>query len=127
MPRVITATEIDREEKEIRKDYFDRHMPVIVCDRKAETGKKFAVNVRVGTEYTHPDDHNHYIKYVQLWNRETLLAQAEFPPGTLGNRKSQVEVIFHIIPKASMNLRAMAYCTNHGLWQSEPFEVAAED
>jgi superoxide reductase len=127
MPRVFTATDIDKEEKDIRKDYFDRHMPVIVCEKSAKKGEKFAVNVRVGTEYTHPDDYNHYIKYVQLWNRETLLAQAEFSPGTLGNQKSQVEVTFHIIPKSSMNLAAMAYCTNHGLWQSEPVAVTAED
>ena len=127
MPRVFTATDIDQEEKEIRKDYFDRHMPVINCESSTRKGEKFAVNVRVGTEYTHPDDHNHYIKYVQLWNRETLLAQAEFSPGTLGNQKSQVEVTFHIIPMSGMNLKAMAYCTNHGLWQSEPVTVSTED
>ena len=127
MPRIFSATDIDREEKESRKDYFDRHIPVVICENRARKGEKFAVRIRVGTEYTHPDDHNHYIKYVQLWNREVLLAQAEFPPGTLGNQKSQVEVTFHIIPKASMNLRAMSYCTNHGLWQSEPVEVTAFD
>ncbi len=127
MPRVFNATDIDKEEKEVRRDYFDRHMPVIVCESTARKGKKFPVTVRVGTEFEHPDDHNHYIKYVQLWNRETLLAQADFPPGTLGNLKSQVEVIFHIIPKASMNLTAMSYCTNHGLWQSEPVPVITED
>jgi len=126
MPRIFTATDIDKEEKEIRKDYFDRHMPVVICDKNAGKGEKFAVKIRVGTNYSHPDDHNHYIKYVQLWNRETLIAQADFPPGTMGNKSSQVEVIFNIVPKASMNLRAMAYCTNHGLWQSEPVSVMCE-
>jgi superoxide reductase len=127
MPRIFTATDIDKEEKDVRKDYFDRHMPVILCESSAKKGKKFAVKIRVGTDYSHPDDHNHYIKYVQLWNRETLLAQAEFPPGTLGNQKSQVEVVFYTIQAASMNLRAMAYCTNHGLWQSEPFSVKIKE
>ncbi|WP_457562813.1 desulfoferrodoxin family protein, partial [Caminibacter pacificus] len=58
--------------------------------------------------------------YVQLWDGDTLLGQATFTPGTLGNEKSQVEVDFYIIPKKSkLKLTAMAYCTKHGLWESE--------
>ncbi|MDR1226205.1 MAG: class II SORL domain-containing protein [Prevotellaceae bacterium] len=31
----------------------------------------------------------------------------------------QAGVDFYVVPKVSMQLVAMAYCTKHGLWQSE--------
>ena len=107
-------------------DYYDRHAPNVICAPKARKGQKFHVKVRIGDAFAHPDDPDHHISYVQLWNRETMLAEASYPPGTLGNEKSQVEVDFYIIPKAKMNLSAMSYCTKHGLWQSEPVEVEVE-
>lgn len=124
MPRIFKASEEEKTEgKEVRKDYFDRHLPVVICEATARKGEKFKVKVRVGSAYTHPDDPDHYISYVQLWNRETLLAETSFHPGTLGNQKSQAEMDFYIIPLLSMNLSAMVYCTKHGLWQSELVEV----
>ena len=124
MPRIFKASEEEKTEgKEVRKDYFDRHSPVIICEKTATKGEKFRIKVRVGSEYSHPDDPDHYISYVQLWNRETLLAETSFPPGMLGNQKRQAEVDFYIIPTLSMNLSAMSYCTKHGLWQSESVEV----
>ncbi len=126
MPRISKAADIRHADKESHVDYFDRHAPNVICESNARKGQKFHVKVRVGEEFTHPDDPEHHISYVQLWNRESMLAEAIYPPGTLGNEKSQVEVDFFIIPKASMNLSAMSYCTKHGLWQSEPFEVKVE-
>ena len=119
MPRVFKPIDISREEKEAKRDYFDRHTPEVICEDSAYEGKKFKVKVRIGNQYDHPDDPDHHIKYVQLWNRETFLAETHFAPGMLGNTKSQVEVDFYIIPgPVSMNLSAMAACTKHGLWHS---------
>ncbi len=124
MPRVFTPVDISKEEKEVRKDYFDRHTPVILCNDTAKQGEKLRVKVRLGTEYAHPDDPDHFIKYVQLWNRETFLAEAHFAPGSLGNQSGHVEVDFYIVPgPVSLNLSAMAACTRHGLWQSESKEI----
>jgi len=127
MPRVFKAVDISKEEKELRKDYFDRHAPRIICDKTAKRNEKFKVKVMVGEHYTHPDDPDHYINHVQLWNRETFLAEAHFAPGTLANLSGNLEVDFYIVPKVSMNLSAMAVCTNHGLWQSDPVEVNVID
>lgn len=124
MPRVFKATELEKEEKEIRKDYFDRHTPVIECPGEVKRGEKFMVKIRVGTDYAHPDDFSHFISYIQLWNRETLLAEARFLPGTFGNKPGNPEVIFSIVaPDVSMNLSAMSLCTQHGLWTSETKNV----
>jgi superoxide reductase len=124
MPRIFKAVDISAEEKEVRKDYFDRHTPVIECPDTAREGEKVKVKVRVGTDYPHPDQPEHFINYIQLWNRETFLAEVHFTPGVLGNQPGFTEVDFYIVPgPVSMNLTAMAVCTNHGLWQSEPREI----
>ena len=123
MPRIFQTVDISKENKELRKDFFDRHTPVIICEDLARQGVKFKVKIRVGTHYVHPDEADHFVSFVQLWNHETLLVQAQFGPGILGNKASQIEVDFYIIPKNSMILTAMSNCTKHGLWQSDAREV----
>ena len=115
--------DISQIERESKKDYIDRHSAFVHCDSNATVGEKFKVKVKVGDEYKHPDDFDHYIQYVQLWNRETLLAEATFTAGSQGNAASNLEVDFYIVPQKDMKLLAHAYCTKHGLWQSEVVEV----
>jgi superoxide reductase len=113
-------------EREAKKDYIDRHSPFLYCEDTATKGEKFKVTVKVGNEYPHPDDFDHYISYVQLWDGETLLAQANYEPGTLGNQAGHVEVDFYIVPtKSKLKLSATAYCTKHGLWANEDKIVIA--
>ncbi len=106
--------------KEAKKDYIDRHSAFIHCEDSASQDANFKVTVKVGDEYTHPDDFDHYISWIQLWDGERMLAQASYMPGALGNIGNNFEVDFHIRPtKNKMNLIAHAYCTKHGLWQSD--------
>ncbi len=124
MPKVNRYVDIDTVEREAKKDYIDRHSPFIHCASTAKKGEKFAVTVKVGNEYTHPDDFDHFIANVSLWNGDTLLARADFLPGTLGNEKSQAEVTFNVVPTGKkMTLVAQSYCTKHGLWESDPVTV----
>lgn len=120
MPRVFIATDIEKEDKEVKRDYLDRHMPHVICPDTVKRGEKFEIKVRLGDQYEHPDDPEHFISVIQLWNRETLLAEARYTAGVYGNKPSHFEVDFYIVaPEVSMNLAAMAVCTKHGLWQSE--------
>lgn len=119
--RYVDISTIDREAK---KDYIDRHSPFIHCETAAKAGEKFRVTIKMGDAYMHPDDFDHYISYIQLWNRETMLATAHFTPGMLGNQPGHAEVDFNIVPQRNMKLTAMAFCTKHGLWQSEDIEVS---
>lgn len=109
-------SQIDREAK---KDYVDRHSAFVFCDDKANKSENFKVKVKVGDEYKHPDDFDHYIAWVQLWDGEKMLAKAEYLAGTLGSEANHFEVDFYITPKKNMKLMAHAYCTKHGLWQSD--------
>lgn len=120
MPRVFKATEIEKEDKEIKRDYLDRHMPHVFCTDMVKKGEKFEVKVKLGEEYPHPDDSDHFISVIQLWNRETLLAEARYTAGVYGSKPSHFEIDFYIVaPDVSMNLSAMSVYTKHGLWQSE--------
>ncbi|WP_457560351.1 class II SORL domain-containing protein [Caminibacter sp.] len=127
MPKINRYQDISQIDKEAKRDYIDRHSPFIECADTAKKGEKFKVKVKVGNEYTHPEDFDHHIAYVQLWNGETLLAQANFFPETFANEKTHVEVDFYIIPTKNLKLTAMAYCTKHGLWESEVKEVQVSE
>ena len=118
--RYVDISTIDREAK---KDYIDRHSPFIHCAASATKGEKFKVTVKMGDEYMHPDDFDHYISYVQLWNGEMMLATAHFTAGAFGSQPAHAEVDFYIVPQKNMKLTAMAFCTKHGLWQSEDVSV----
>ena len=118
--RYVDISTIDREAK---KDYIDRHSPFIHCDASATKGEKFKVTVKMGDEYMHPDDFDHYISYIQLWNGEMMLATAHFTAGAFGSAPAHAEVDFYIVPQKNMKLTAMAFCTKHGLWQSNEVTV----
>ena len=127
MPKINKYVDIDTVEREAKKDYIDRHSPFIHCDSTATKGEMFKVTVKMGNEYTHPDDFDHYIANISLFNGETLLARADFVPGTLGNEKSHCEVTFNIRAMGKLNLVAHAYCTKHGIWESTAVEVAVAE
>jgi superoxide reductase len=130
MPKINRYVDISTVDREAKKDYIDRHSPFIQCAPVAKLGQKFPVTVRIGKEYTHPDDTDHYIKSIALYNRETLLAEAAFVAGVLGGQgqKGQAEVTFHVVPAGKkMELTAVSYCTKHGLWECDPAEVTVEE
>jgi superoxide reductase len=124
MATVSRYVDISTVDKEAKKDYIDRHSPFVHCEATAKKGEKFAVRVQMGNEYKHPDDFDHYISYVQLFDGETLLGQVTYMPGAQGAAPANAEATFVIIPtRKHLKLTAMAYCTKHGLWESIPVEV----
>ena len=119
MPKVNVYENIDNVEREAKKDLIDRHSPFITLLGEAKKGETLQVNVKMGNEYTHPDDFDHFIESITLFNGETKLAMATFTSGTLGNEKSHCEVTFTIRPMGKkLNLVAHGYCTKHGIWES---------
>jgi superoxide reductase len=125
MPKINRYVDIDTVEREAKKDLIDRHSPFIHCADTATKGEMFAITVKMGNEYTHPDDFDHYIANMALYNGQTLLARADFVPGTLGNEKNHAEVTFNIVPTGNnLKLVAQAFCTKHGIWESLETVVA---
>ena len=127
MPKINKYVDIDTVEREAKKDLIDRHSPFITVEGEAKKGEILSVNVKMGNEYTHPDDFDHYIESVSLFNGETLLAKASYVPGTLGNVKAHNTTTFTVIPTGKkLNLVAHGYCTKHGIWEGTPVEVSVE-
>jgi superoxide reductase len=125
MPKINKYVDIDNVEREAKKDLIDRHSPFITVNGAAKKGEMLSVNVKMGNEFTHPDDFDHYIESITLFNGETKLAMTTFVPGTLGNEKSHAEVTFNIRPTGKkLNLVAHGYCTKHGIWEGTAVEVA---
>ena len=119
MPKINKYVDIDTVEREAKKDLIDRHSPFITVAGVAKQGEMLSVNVKMGNEFTHPDDFDHYIESITLFNGETKLAMTTFVSGTLGNEKSHAEVTFNIRPTGKkLNLVAHGYCTKHGIWES---------
>ena len=124
MQKINKYVDIDTVEREAKKDLIDRHSPFITVSGVAKVGEMLSVNVKMGNEYTHPDDFDHFIESITLFNGETKLASASFVPGTLGNEKSHAEITFTIrATTKKLNLVAHAYCTKHGIWESTPVVV----
>ncbi len=129
MPKINRYVDIDSVEKEAKKDYIDRHSPFMTAPETVKAGELFDVTVKVGNEYSHPDDFDHYIASVGLYTGETQLATAEFKAGMLGGQdhKGHAEVTFRVLARGrKMKLTAHAYCTKHGIWEGEPVTVAIE-
>jgi len=80
MPKINKYVDIDTVEREAKKDLIDRHSPFIHCAETAKVGEPFEVTVKMGNEYTHPDDFDHYIESITLFNGETKLACASYVP-----------------------------------------------
>lgn len=130
MPKINRYVDIDTVERESKKDFIDRHSPFIHCESSAKAGEPFAVTVKMGNEYTHPDDFDHFIEGVQLFNGETLLAKADFVAGMLGGQdhKGHATVTFNVLPKGGkMTFVAQSYCTKHGIWESDPVVVTVTE
>ena len=61
MPKINKYVDISEVDREAKKDLIDRHSPFITCNDTAVSGEPFEVTVKMGNEYTHPDDFDHYI------------------------------------------------------------------
>ena len=125
MVKINKYVDINTLDKEAKRDYIDRHSAFIKTSSEVKAGEFLTVTVRVGDEYPHPDDFDHYIAYVQLFNGDVLLGQMNFTPGAVfGNGgKGNVEVDFKITLQKKAKLTAVAYCTKHGIWESDMVKV----
>ncbi len=82
----------------------------------------------MGSEYSHPDDLDHYISDVALYDGQTKLAQASFYAGANGGQgsKAQTSVTFRVILSKNAKLTAHAYCTKHGVWEGDTKNINVE-
>ena len=93
-------------------DLEKKHTPVIDAPDEVKAGECLAVTVEVGKLLAHPNDHDHFIQFVELYADETFLAR-----GSLTSVKSCPKMTFCIALKGSAEeLRAYCHCNMHGTW-----------
>ena len=128
MPRLFSYNNFATGSDKVRL-YADKHSPVVVCDKEPEAvrNKPFKVKVRIGMTIKHPNTPEHHFEYVQLWNLETLVGEVKLQRASYGDQPVQIETDFIFIPKISLRLTAVAYCSKHGLWQSEEVFIPIKD
>ncbi len=126
MPKIISAQSFSAQEKESRKDFIDKHTPYVLLEGTPQKGVPFTVRVRVGSEYAHIDDFNHYISTITLFDGERMFAKTELAACIVSGdeRRGNADVSFSIMPnKESYSFSAHCYCTKHGLWEGETVNV----
>ncbi len=128
MIKINKYEDINKMEQDAKKDFVDRHSPFIHAENVAKKGELFSVTIKMGNEYQHPDDFDHYISQITLFNGQTKLAEASFIAGALGGQgsKGNQTITFNIILDKNAKLVAHSYCTKHGVWESDPFEVKVD-
>ncbi len=125
MLKINRYEDISQVDKESKKDYIDRHTPFIHCEKLAKKGELFSVTVKMGQEYSHPDDYDHYISNISLYAGPNKVAEAMFYAGALGGQgaKGHQTVTFNIVLARNTKITAQSYCIKHGIWESEPTEI----
>jgi superoxide reductase len=125
MPRLFTYKDFSGCSNKVLT-YADKHTPVVTCDSGTKANEPFTVKVRIGISVKHPNSQDHHFRYIQLWNLETLVGEMYLQRESYGDQPVQIEASFTFIPKVSLRLKALAYCNQHGLWQSEEVYVKVE-
>ncbi len=116
----------------VRRDgvYDDRHCPHVHCHPSARRDAPFPVTIHVDGVCSPSGKEKHHISSVALYDGTQLLGEANFPTGNRdgGMPGAKVAVTFNVMPTGRrMKLRALAYCTEHGLWEGPTQDVAVED
>jgi superoxide reductase len=93
-------------------DLEKKHLPVIEAPDEVAAGQCFDVRVEVGKLLAHPNEHKHFIQFVDLYADDTFLARTDFTAVKTCPRTS-----FCVSLDGPVNeLRAYEYCNMHGTW-----------
>lgn len=125
MPNINKYAEVTLEDNDARTAFADKHSPFIYVDGAAKAGQPIEIKVVVGKNVAHPDDFKHYVSDVALYDGEKKVAEAKFFAGNIAGegKAGKQTVTFTVTLEKDATLVAHAYCTLHGVWESEPFDL----
>lgn len=91
-----------------------KHTPVIKAPEQVKSGKEFEVVVKLGEYKDHPNEHNHFIQWVELYSGDTFLGRQEF-----ASARANPIANFRVELDHIRDLKAVAHCNLHGTWENE--------
>ena len=96
-------------------DLEKKHTPVITAPDKVKKGECFDVTVEAGKLLAHPNAHDHFFGFIELYADETYLGRQEFTAVTT----CPVARFCVSLEHGHGKLRALASCNLHGIWEAE--------
>ena len=96
-------------------DLEKKHLPVITAPKKVQKGERFEVIVEVGKLVKHPNEHGHFIQFIELYADDTYLARMDFTAQTT----DPIMKIYITLDHSHGKLRAFERCNLHGTWENE--------
>ncbi len=93
-------------------DLEKKHLPVISAPESVRADECFSVTVEVGKLLPHPNEHEHHIEFIDLYEDKVFLCRADF-----SGIKICPTVTFCVSLQKSGTLRAFSSCNLHGQWE----------
>ena len=93
-------------------DLEKKHLSVITVPNAVKVGECFEVTVEVGKLLAHPNEHNHFIEFIELYADKTYLARVDL---TAVSTCPTVKLWTRLTAPAD-ELRAYERCNLHGAW-----------
>ncbi len=103
-------------------DLEKKHVPVITAPESVKAGECFEVTVEVGKLLAHPNEHGHFIQFIELYIDEVYLGRTDFTAVTT----CPTTKFCVALPGPVKELRAYGYCNLHGVWASAVPVVVTE-
>ena len=88
------------------------HAPIIELPGTVAAGEMFAVTVKIA-KYPHVMEAGHYIQFIDLYADQIFLSRVTFTPTA-----PRPKITFFIELSESTTLRAVAFCSLDGFWES---------
>ncbi|MFW5846702.1 MAG: class II SORL domain-containing protein [Nanoarchaeota archaeon] len=86
-----------------------KHLPVVEVEESGN-GAGVIVEVKVGN-VEHPSDEDHFIQWIELYDKELLLDRIELSP------KAKPRVTFYLKERPE-KLKVREFCNIHGTWET---------
>ncbi len=101
-------------------DLEKKHLPVLTVPQSVKAGECFEVSIEVGKLLAHPNEHAHFIEFIELYADDTYLARVDL---TAGTTCPSVKLCV-ALPGCIGELRAYQRCNLHGVWvHTAPIKV----
>lgn len=91
-------------------DLEKKHTPVI---ESSGTGDQLDVSVKCGHLLAHPNEHGHFIQWVELYAGETFIGRVDY-----ASERAEPSALFKVNLSHKHPLKAIAHCNLHGTWSS---------
>ena len=101
----------------------EKHLPDIRTPDSITAGTAFDVRVDCGGAGKHPNEHGHFIQWVEIYVGDVFLSRTEFTAVVTNPVVTIPAIVYH---PGETTIRARSRCNLHGLWESTITVTAAQ-